>query len=265
MFEDIVKLCQHFSIGDFTSRELIRKRMDEGKRVALHEVLYPVMQGYDSYFMNTDIQIGGTDQTFNMQAGRTLQKDLREKESFVLATEFLPGTDGKKMSKTGGNAIWLDENPNDMFAKVMAINDDVILTYYTLGTNTKAEEIEKIKKQLENGENPMKIKKELAKHIVTELHSKNDAQKAQENFEKTVQQRELPTEILEVTVAENVSINEALLVELGLAESKSEAKRLFQQHGVEVDGKKIETETKKITSGMILKVGKRNIRKIRHA
>ncbi|MEK7451065.1 MAG: tyrosine--tRNA ligase, partial [Patescibacteria group bacterium] len=103
-FPEIIKLAQQFSFGDFGSRELIRKRIDAGKRVGMHEGLYPAMQGYDSYFLNTDIQIGGTDQTFNMQAGRTLQKNWRNKESFIIATEFLMGTDGRKMSKTWGNA-----------------------------------------------------------------------------------------------------------------------------------------------------------------
>ena len=145
-FEDIVKLSQHFSVGDFTSRELIRRRLDEGKHVRLDEMLYPVMQGYDSYFMDTDLQLGGTDQTFNMQAGRTLQKNLRNKESFVMSNIFLEGTDGEKMSKTGGNAIWLEDTPEDMYAKVMAIHDDFIINYFTLATDTPLREIEEIKK-----------------------------------------------------------------------------------------------------------------------
>src|ERR1035437_3067600 len=131
-YEEILKLNQHFSANDFLRRELIKKRLSEGKRVGLHEFSYPVMQGYDSYFLDTDIQIGGTDQTFNMQAGRTLQKDLRHKESFVLTTPILEGPDGRKMSKSYGNAIWLDDNPNDMFAKVMAVEDKLIITYFTL-------------------------------------------------------------------------------------------------------------------------------------
>jgi len=128
-FEDILKLTQHFSVGDFVGRELIRKRLSENKRVGLHEFLYPVMQGYDSYSMNTDLQVGGTDQTFNMQAGRTLIKDIRNKESFVLTTTILEGTDGRKMSKSWGNAIWLDDMPSDMYIKIMAIKDELISNY----------------------------------------------------------------------------------------------------------------------------------------
>src|SRR3989344_1929542 len=152
-----------FLIGDFTAligdtsdkdaqrpvlkSSLIKKRLSGGKHVGLHEGLYPAMQGYDSYFMNTDIQIGGTDQTFNMQAGRTLIKNWRKKESFILANGFLPGTDGRKMSKTWNNAIWLEDNPFDMYAKVMAINDDLIAQYFTLATDMSISAIENIEKE----------------------------------------------------------------------------------------------------------------------
>ncbi|OGH33746.1 MAG: tyrosine--tRNA ligase, partial [Candidatus Levybacteria bacterium RIFCSPHIGHO2_02_FULL_42_12] len=154
-FSEIVKLCQHFSFGDFAGRELIRKRLDAGKYVGLHEALYPVMQGYDSYFLDTDVQLGGTDQTFNMQTGRSLQKDLRNKESFIIANEFLTGTDGRKMSKSWGNTIWLDDEPNDMYAKTMAITDGLILQYFTLATNTPLSEISAIESQLKSDANPM--------------------------------------------------------------------------------------------------------------
>lgn len=268
-FADVIKLSQHFSVGDFVGRELIRRRLDENKRVGLHEFLYPVMQGYDSYYMDTDIQIGGTDQTFNMQAGRTLQKDLRGKESFVLTTSLLEGTDGRKMSKSWGNAIWLEDSEIDMYAKVMAITDELIERYFLLATNSKMNEIEDIKKSLSTGAHPMEIKKKLAHKIVSELHSKEAADQAAENFEKTVQQKEIPSEIEEVQLtSDNEShINEDLLVELNLASSKSEAKRLFQQGGVVVNEERIidTNDIKEITDGMILKVGKRKIVKLRSA
>jgi tyrosyl-tRNA synthetase len=126
-YAQIIELMQHFSAGEFFSRELIKKRLTEGKHVGLHEIMYPVMQGYDSYIMDTDIQLGGTDQTFNMQAGRILQKDIRNKESFIIANGFLMGTDGRKMSKTWNNAIWLTDEPNDMFGKVMSLKDELII------------------------------------------------------------------------------------------------------------------------------------------
>ena len=196
-FEDFLKLMHHFSAGDFVGRELIKKRLSENKRVGLHELLYPVMQGYDSYFLDTDVQIGGADQVFNMQAGRTLNKDLRNKESFIVCTNYLMGTDGRKMSKSWGNAIWLDDNATDMYAKVMAINDNLIIQYFTLATNLPISEILKFEKKLKQKENPINIKKELANQIVKELHDARSAEKAQENFEKTVQNNEVPDDILD--------------------------------------------------------------------
>ncbi len=266
-FAEIVRLTQNFSVNDFISRELIRKRLDEGKRVRLDEVLYPIMQGYDSYFMDTDLQIGGTDQTFNMQAGRTLQKVMRNKESFVLSTVFLTGTDGRKMSKSWGNAIWISDSAEDMFAKVMAVRDDLLLEYFLLATNVPLHQVEAIKERLQSGANPMEIKKELAFIIVEELHDKTAAVAAQEKFEKTVQNRELPEEIPVVIIPETLQSEIAIadvLSTLGLVESKSEAKRLVDQGGVEIDGQKV-TNTNEIISvkdDMIIKVGKRRIVKL---
>lgn len=268
-FSDVISLAQHFSVGDFVGRELIRRRLDENKRVGLHEFLYPVMQGYDSYFMDTDIQIGGTDQTFNMQAGRTLQKDLRQKESFVMTTTLLEGTDGRKMSKSWGNAIWLQDSPEDMYAKVMAIKDDLIIQYFLLATQTSLEAVETLKKRLTGGEHPMILKKELAHRIVTELHSDSSAQAAALHFENTVQKRELPEIIEEVQLSadDEEYINEDFLVELNLASSKSEAKRLFQQGGVVVNDERVTDSQSMIAvkDGMILKIGKRKIVKLKKA
>lgn len=267
-FEEIVKLCQRFSMNDFISRELIRRRLDAGTKVALHEVLYPVMQGYDSYFMDTDIQLGGTDQTFNMQAGRMLQKDIRNKESFVMSNVFLEGTDGRKMSKSWGNAIWLDDSPEDMYAKVMAVHDDYVVNYFTLATELPLEEIEKIKVQLEHGEHPMTIKKKLAEQIVTELYSSEAAKKAAEHFHKTVQQKEVPEESLPVISLESESQTLVeFLVDKKLAESKSDAKRLIEQKAVELDGVIIESNTllaeiPQFKHQVLLKVGKKTLVKL---
>ena len=147
------------------------------------------MQGYDSYYLDTDIQIGGTDQTFNMQAGRILQKNWRKKESFILANEFLAGTDGRKMSKTWNNAIWLEDKPSDMYAKVMAINDDLIIQYFILATDTSMPAIEKIAKELKNGGNPINAKKELARQIVKELNGEKEAEDAETHLKKPYRKR----------------------------------------------------------------------------
>jgi tyrosyl-tRNA synthetase len=261
--EETIKLCHNFSAGDFAGRELIAKRLKDGKHVGLHEFLYPALQGYDSYFMDTDIQVGGTDQTFNMQAGRLLQKNLRDKESFVLANPFLEGTDGRKMSKTWGNAIWLDEAPKDMYAKAMAIDDNLIVEYFTLATNVSLEEISKIESELKKGVNPINLKKKLAHHIVTELHDEKSADEAAENFQKTVQNKELPEDLPLINIAGYLSgpgftsIVDVLLGEK-IVESKSKAKLLIDQKGIRLDGKDIDNRAIefKLNTEYILEVGR---------
>lgn len=257
-FEEIIRLNQHFSANDLLSRELIKKRISEGKRVGLHEFSYPVMQGYDSFMLDTDLQIGGTDQTFNMQAGRTLIKDLKNKESFVLTTTILEGTDGRKMSKSWGNAIWLDDNPNDMYAKVMSVFDNLIIQYFTLVTDIPLEKISDYEKKLKK-ENPINIKKELAFEIVKELHSLKAAKDAQKEFEKTVQNRETPEDISYI-YSNSKHIN--ILVALHLSEfatSVSDAKRLIKQKGVFVDDVLIEKTDNEIdlSHERVLRVGRR--------
>lgn len=266
-FEEIIKLTQKFSVGDFISRELIKKRLNDGKRVGLHEFMYPVMQGYDSYMLDTDLQIGGTDQTFNIQAGRTLQKVLRDKESFVLTTPILEGTDGRKMSKSWDNAIWLTDTPEDMYAKILAIKDDLIMQYYTLATNVPLEEVKEAESALQKGEHPMRIKKELAFEIVKELHDLDEAERAKQHFEKIVQQKELPKEIPVIELEHADQSMTDILVLAGLASSKSEAKRVIEQGGVEVDGTKIENanvpfETLIKNDQTMIQVGKRRFVKI---
>jgi tyrosyl-tRNA synthetase len=263
-FAEIVKLCQHFSAGDFVSRELIKKRLNDGKHVGLHELLYPVMQGYDSYFMDTDIQLGGTDQTFNMQAGRILQKDLHSKESFILANGFLEGTDGRKMSKSWGNAIWLDDEPNDMYGKVMSLKDELIVNYFRLATSLDENKIIEITRDLQAGNNPMKYKKALAHQLVTELHSTAAADSAAKFFESTVQNKEVPDDIPTVTVKSGTPILDILKsAEIGV--SNSDIKRTLEQGGVEVDGVKVTDPTQILTlnGGEIVKFGKRTFRKVK--
>lgn len=265
---DVIKLSQRFSMNDFISRELIRKRLQTDGRVGLHEVLYPMMQGYDSYFMDTDIQLGGTDQTFNMQAGRTLQKILRDKESFIMSNVFLEGTDGRKMSKSWGNAIWLDDIATDMYAKVMSINDELLEQYFLLGTNISLSEVEKIKQELKNNRNPMQIKKNCARKIVSELHNEEAAKEAEENFKKTVQEKEMPQNVEEVTLPKELQEGATLadiLSALNLAASKSEAKRLIEQGGVTVDNEVIiDPNTAFVPKeDTLIKVGKRKFVKIK--
>jgi len=264
-FADIVKLTQHFSAGEFVGRELIKKRLVDGQKVGLHELLYPVMQGYDSWFMDTDIQLGGTDQTFNMQAGRVLQKDLRHKESFIIANGFLEGTDGRKMSKSWGNAIWLTDPANEMFAKVMSLRDELIAQYFTLATSVPMDDIEVIKKRLESKENPMTIKLELAHRMVTELHSKKSADDAQTDFGNRFQKGELTNAdlpMVSITTLPQTAGTVDYLTELNLAKSNSDARRLVAQGSVSINDIKI-TNPKNPTSlktGDILQVGRKAVK-----
>lgn len=259
-FEDIVKLSQNFSVGDFIGRELIRKRLESGKRVRLDEMLYPLMQGYDSYYMDTDIQVGGADQTFNMQAGRTLQNKLRNKESFVLVVDYLMGTDGRKMSKYWGNAIWLEDEPNNMYGKVMSLEDDLIEQYYLLATSLDVEQVnEKIEMAMMD---PMSAKKDLAFRIVEELHSQESAQQAQQHFEKTFQEGKLPENVrsLAIPQADDITVVDAIALEVG---SKSEAKRLVEQGAVQRNQQKVEDFGEGVEDGDVLKIGKKNFVRIK--
>lgn len=251
-FEETIRLVGKFSLNDFISRELIKKRLTEGKSVGLLETIYPIMQGYDSFTLDTDLQIGGTDQTFNMQAGRTLLKD--KKESFIMTTEFLSGTDGRKMSKTWGNAIWLTDSAEEIFGKVMSISDDVVIEYFILATNIPMTNIEEFKKELES--NPMHVKKKLSYAIVSELYDEKIAESAKENFEKTVQNKQIPDNIEKIGAKKDALFID-FLVDNNLIPSKSEAKRLIEQGGVTFNDEKIDIFTK-ISENGILKVGKRN-------
>ena len=235
-FEEIIKLTQEFSAGDFIGREMIKKRLTENKRVGLHELLYPVMQGYDSYFMDTDVQIGGADQVFNMQAGRTLQRSLRNKNSFVFCTEYLMGTDGRKMSKSWGNAIWLDDEPFEMFRKIMAINDDQIKNYYLLGTNTP---MDQIPNDSEITKDPMSVKKKLAETIVDEIHGAKPSEEATDEFEKVIQNKNtsgVERVHLSWTAVSGASISQVLANDLKIFDSVSEAKRVTEQGGTVIAG-----------------------------
>ena len=252
-FADVVKLCQHFSVGDFVGRELIKKRLSEGTKVGLHEFLYPVMQGYDSYFMDTDIQIGGADQTFNMQAGRTLQKDFRDRESFVLVTGYLEGTDGRKMSKSWGNAIWISDSPDEMFGKIMSLHDDLIVQYFKNAIKTSEEKIDEVEKRLKAGENPLILKKELGLALITELHSKEAAEKAQKSFEKTFQERS-PEFNIKVSAGENLI---KTITPFTSRQSTSAAKELIRGGAVDVNGKVATDGSVVVAAGDKIKVGGR--------
>jgi tyrosyl-tRNA synthetase len=252
-FADIVKLTQHFAVGDFVGRELIKKRLETGKKVGLHETLYPVMQGYDSYFLETDVQVGGADQTFNMLAGRTLIKEIDKRESYVLTVGYLEGTDGRKMSKTWGNAIWLTDTPDDMYGKVMSLKDELMPSYFEHATNMDSQTLLQMKKRIEDGEHPMELKHILAKQIVTELHSRELAEEAQENWQKTFQEKKPEfTEVMKVTNGETL----ANLVGQRVG-SVSQAKRLLADNAIHVNGETVTDGKQNVAEGDKIQIGKK--------
>ena len=264
-FGEVLKLSQNFTLNDYIGREIMKRKLEKGVSVRLDELLYPLMQGYDSLCLDTDLQIGAADQTFNMQAGRTLLKRLKNKESFVLVNDYLIGTDGRKMSKSWGNAIWLDDDPVTMFGKVMSLKDELIEQYFLLGTKVALEEVGRVKTRLRSGENPMILKGELAFIIVSEVWGKQSAKASQEEFSRVFQQGSLPTAIAEVKVSQNELALADLLVEVKLAESKAEARSMIADGAVKVAGK-IKRDFKEkiiIQSGLLVQVGKRKIAKVK--
>jgi len=261
---EVIELLKHFSVGDFISRKLIRKRLDAGKRVALQEMIYPVMQGYDSLNLKTDLQIGGTDQTFNMQAGRTLIKNVDKRPSFVLTNNFLTGTDGRKMSKSWGNAIWVEDKPKDVYGKIMSIKDDLIPEYFTYATETPLKEIELIEKDLKSDKaSPLETKKKLALTVTTELYDEKKAQQAQKQFESVFQKRQQPKDMLTYAINQPTPLRKILL-DQNLVDSGANFKRLVFQGGIQINGEKVTDPQVVILPDQenVIKIGKLKFLKI---
>ncbi|MBI2443560.1 MAG: tyrosine--tRNA ligase [Candidatus Levybacteria bacterium] len=263
----MLEIFDHASLQQLIERDLFQERLKNKERVSMREFLYPLLQGYDSVAMGVDLEIGGTDQTFNMLVGRQFVKDYLNKEKYVMTTPLLTDATGNKIGKTEGNAIAITDNPAELYAKIMTFPDEVVVKSFEYLTRIPMNKVKEIEKAISGGENPMVYKKKLAYAIAAMLNSDEDAASAQEAFEKNVQRGELPEEITEVSLSDTDEefVNEDLLVDLNLASSKSDAKRLFQQGGVEVNGKRIVDSNKniQITNGMIIKVGKRKIVKLK--
>jgi tyrosyl-tRNA synthetase len=255
---DVLRLTSKFTVAQFLAREDFNKRFNEGKPIAITELLYPLMQAYDSVAIQADVEFGGTDQKFNLLVGRELQTMIGQKPQQVFMTPLLVGTDGvKKMSKSLGNYIGVAESPDIIYGKTMSIRDDMIMSYYELITDVPDEELAEFKKHLENNTvNPMALKKRLAREIVTQLYSAKEAQEAEDNFIKVVQKKELPDEIKDFKINADATIGR-VLVEAGMATSRSEANRLIAQGAVSIDGVKIIDINQHIGKNVIIKAGKR--------
>ncbi|MDP3998704.1 MAG: tyrosine--tRNA ligase [bacterium] len=268
-FAELIELASNLTVQQLLERDMFQARIKKGKEVYLHEFLYPMMQGYDSVVMDVDLEVGGRDQTFNMLVGRNLMRSLKGKEKFVLTTPLLEDSEGKKIGKTEGNMIELNASPDEMFGKIMAISDNLIIPYFILLTDITDEEIVQMEEILKSGSgNPMNLKKKLAREIVTMYHSANDARLAEEEFERVVQKKELPAEIDTVSLPK-IFISGAtitdMLVETGLTTSRAEAKRLISQGGTAVDDKIITDPNAPFTgeSGTVIRAGKRKFAKIK--
>ena len=262
-FGDITRLSSNFTVQQMIERDMFDKRIKEGNPIYLNEFLYPLMQGYDSVVLGVDVEIGGTDQTFNMLAGRTLLKKLKNKEKFVITIDLIvdPKT-GKKMSKSEGNYIGLSETPNEMFGKIMALADEFIIPILKDCTFLPIQEIEKIDEELKGGKNPKDIKIILAKEIITLYHGKDSAEKVANDFEKIFSKKEIPSDILEVSSKKTDLLSEILLREK-IISSKSDFARLVKENAVTFleENKKI-IDIKELVKNGTYKIGKHRFIKI---
>lgn len=253
-YRDIGSQADQFSLNEFISRENIKKRLDAGKRVSLRELFYPLMQGYDSVDVKADVELGGTDQRFNLLAGRALQHFYGQEPQDIIINPLIEGLDGRKMSSSWGNTVNLLDEPNDMFGKLMSLKDEFIIKYFILLTRMDLDIVEQYEKEMKEGANPRDYKIKLASEVVRFYHSKDDAKMAEEYFVKTISDKEIPDEITEIKPS-NYDLLTALL-ESGSVKSKSEVRRLISQNGVKVNKEVVNNPDMEIKQGDIIQKGK---------
>jgi tyrosyl-tRNA synthetase len=275
--DEIIDLTSRFTVAQLLAREDFSNRYSSGSPISLTEMLYPLLQSYDSVAVAADVEFGGTDQTFNCLLGREMQESMGQRPQQVFLVPLLVGTDGKqKMSKSLKNHIGIAEPPDEMYGKVMSIPDHLILDYFQLVTDVSEEEITEFSQQMQAASvNPMNLKKRLAHEIVQQFYDKKAADEAQERFAQTFQKRQVPEETHTIMLS-NVSGNTSrtdltvearwsivdLMVENGLAKSRSEATRLLAQGAVEIDGRRVTDDLVTLTDGAVIRVGKRRFLKV---
>ncbi len=255
-FGDIIELASLFTVQQMIKRNMFQKRLQEDKPIYLNEFLYPLMQGYDSVMMGIDVEVGGNDQLFNMLAGRDLVMNKLGKEKIVVAGKLLETSDGKKMGKSEGNMISLNDSANDIFGKVMTFDDKLLPIAFEILTNYELDQVEEIKKRLESNENPMALKKILAFEVTKDIKGEIEAKKAQDYFESIFQKKEINTEIPVKQINQNNIGILDLIVFCDIADSKSQAKRLVEQGAVGIDGQKVTNWNMSIDKECILKCGR---------
>ncbi|MEK7548181.1 MAG: tyrosine--tRNA ligase [Patescibacteria group bacterium] len=264
-FEDVVRLASVFTVHQMLERDMYQERIKKNHPIFLHEFLYPLMQGYDSVALKSDLEVGGTDQTFNLLAGRTIQKAYDQEPQNILTVPLLIGTDGKdKMGKSLNNYIGVTESPKEMYGKTMSIPDHLIMDYFELVTDLNMDEIEKVKKAMIEGENPRNLKMKLAKEIITLYHDRTAAVEAEKEFIEIFSKKGLPDDI-EVKKLKKAKWNILDLIgEIGLSPSRNETKRLIQGGGIKIDGEKVKSQDEEIdiSKEKLIQVGKRKFIKV---
>ena len=269
--EDFIRLTAKYTVSQMLEREDFHKRFKAEKPIAVHELLYPLAQGYDSVALEADVELGGTDQKFNLLVGRELQRAYGQESQVVLTTPILEGLDGvNKMSKSLGNAVGIHESPLEMYGKIMSISDEMMWRYYELLTDVQLPEIEKMKRDVVSGSaHPMTLKKDLARRIVSDFHSVEAASKAGEDWAKQFQEREVPDSVEEVETTFELTADgkvrlDKLLAKIGLAESVSDAVRKAKQKAVKINGETVIAPVAAIdlAQPLTIQVG-RKIKKVR--
>lgn len=264
-FADVTKLAAQFTVAQMMERDMFQERVKNNQPISVHEFMYPLMQGYDSVALKADVELGGTDQTFNLLAGRTLQKAFDQRPQDIITVPILEGTDGNlKMGKSTNNYIGVNEAPKEMYGKVMSVPDKVITRYFELATSVPADEIKKIEESLKKGQNPRDAKMRLAREIVTIYHDEDAAKSAEQEFIEVFANKGLPTDIeTKRLAADSINIVE-LLSQTNLTSSKSEARRLIDGGGVRVDNEKIESQdlVLSLEKEKLIQVGKRKFLKV---
>lgn len=269
--DGFIRLASHVTVKQILERDDFSKRLNEERPISLHELLYPLVQAYDSVALGADVELGGTDQKFNLLMGRNLQREYQQEAQVCMIMPLLEGTDGvQKMSKSLGNYIGINEAPPEIFGKVMSISDDLMWRYYELLTDLSNSEINELRAAAESGKsNPRDVKADLAKRIIKDFYSAEAAEDAAAQFQRVFVRKEAPDEIEERAVAAGEWELKQLLVEIGLASSKAEARRLIEQGGVYIDGTRFDPKSQTIyrigpdQPGLDIKVGKRRFVRVR--
>lgn len=260
-FEDVIKLSSKYTVARMIERDDFTKRFKAGEPISIHEFLYPLAQAMDSVAINSDVELGGTDQKFNLLVGRDIQREYGQEPQVILTMPLLVGTDGiEKMSKSYDNYIGISDPPKEIYGKTLSIPDSLIYNYFELATDVSSSELQEIKNQLEEKiVNPRDIKRKLAQKLVEMYYNTDSAKSAEEAFDKIFIKKEIPDEIPELTISEKEINILDLIVKVNFASSRGEAKRLVIQGGVSLNGKRIEDINSLIIpeNGMVLKVGKR--------